>query len=632
MAQDKNTYYIIDFDSTFIKNEGLDELARTALKNKKNTSKILVEIHELTKLGMDGKLSFDKSLTMRLSLLQAKKTHVIETAKILKKSISKSIKENKRFFHENASHIYIVSGGFRELIIPVVQNFGIHADHVIANTFVYDKKGNVVGCDTDNPLVRKGGKLKVIRNLHLKGNVIVIGDGYTDYEVKKYGAATKFIAFSENVLRDIVANKADHVAPNFDEALYHLGIRASHSYPKNRIKAVLFENIDNLAVQQFEKEGYAVEYYKKSLPKEELIPAVANAQIIGVRSKTVLSEDVLKNSKHVHVVGAFCIGTDKIDIRSSAIRGIAVFNAPYSNTRSVVELVMAEIFMMHRNIVEKSNQLHAGIWDKSVGASHEIRGKKLGIVGYGNIGSQLSIMAESLCMEVYYFDIADKLALGNAKKCSSLRELLKIADVVSVHVDGRTENRGLIGRKEFAWMRKGAYFINASRGNIVDIDSLVAAMSSGQIRNVAIDVFPTEPSANGDRFTSPLLNYPNAILTPHIAGSTVESQRNIAEYVSTKIIDYINTGNTNMCLSLPQISLTSQGNTHRILHIHRNVPGVLAQINKHISTFGANIEGQHLKTKDDVGYLIMDVNTKYDEGLISKLRSIKETIKLRMLY
>lgn len=632
MAPTKNTFYIIDFDSTFIKNEGLDELARTALQSKKNKDKVLSEIQELTKMGMDGRLSFDKSLAMRLSLLQAKKTHVIETAKRLKKGISKSIRENKIFFLENASHIYIVSGGFRELIIPVVQSYGIQADHVVANTFQYDKNGYVIGCDLDNPLAHARGKAQAIRKLKLKGNVIVIGDGYTDYEVRKLGVATKFIAFSENVLRDIVVNKADYVAANFDEALYHLGIRASHSYPKNRIKVVLFENIDNLAVQKFEKEGYTVEYHKKSLADDELINTIKDAQIIGVRSKTILDIHILEQCRHLHVVGSFCIGTDKIDLPYAGNRGIAVFNAPFSNTRSVVELVMGEIIMLSRNIFEKTKMLHAGVWDKSVAEAHEIRGKKLGIVGYGNIGSQLSIMAESLGMEVYYYDIADKLALGNAKKCSSLRELLKIADVVTIHVDGRSENRGFIGRREFGWMKRGAYFINTSRGIVVDIESLVEALAMGNVRNVAIDVYPTEPGANGYPFSSPLQKQPNVILTPHIAGPTVESQRNTAEYVSTKVIEYMNTGNTSMCLSLPQIYLTPQGNTHRILHIHQNVPGVLAQINKQISIFGANIEGQHLKTKDDVGYLIMDVNKKHDEGLISKLRSIKETIKLRMLY
>ena len=406
----------------------------------------------------------------------------------------------------------------------------------------------------------------------------------------------------------------------------------SLSFPKSKINVLLLEKLDKSAEEKFKREGYNVEILEGSLDEGELIKKIKNISILGIRSKTVISKKVIDSAERLLSVGAFCIGTNQINLKHCSNNGIAVFNAPYSNTRSVVEIVIAQIINLLRSIVKKSNEMHDGKWSKDSINSHEIRNKTIGIIGYGNIGSQLSVLCESLGMNVLYFDRLDKLSIGNAKKVSSLNELLKESDIVSLHIDGSEENSNFISDKEFEMMKKDSILINYSRGNVVDINALKKYLVNNKLLGAAIDVFPKEPLNNSEKFQSELRGIKNLILSPHIGGSTKEAQKNIGNYVPNKIIDFINTGNTSSCVNFPTLSLPEQRESHRFIHIHKNEPGVLLNINKIISSFDINIKGQYLKTIEDIGYVITDIDRKYDKSVIKKLKDVNHTIKLRVLY
>lgn len=632
MISAKKNFYVIDFDSTFIKSEGLEELAALALKNNPQKETLLKQINSITDLAMEGKMTFDESLEKRITLLNANNKHVNNVAQVLKKHITKSIARNTQFFKLHKDNIFIVSGGFKEFILPVVIPFGIHEDHVFANTFIFDGNGNISGFDKSNPMSQEQGKVKVVKKLKLEGDITVIGDGYTDYQLKALGLAKKFIALTENIERKIIVDKADSVIKSFDEFLYVNKLPMSVSYPKSKIKVLLLENIDNSAVKNFENEGYSVEYYGKSLSGDELKKKIKDTFILGVRSRSQLTSDILLQANRLLTIGSFGIGTNHIDLESAAKKGVAVFNAPYSSTRSVAELIIGEIILLSRGVFEKSVKLHQGIWDKTSKNSEEVKGKTLGIIGYGTIGSQVGVLAESLGMKVCFYDIVEKPLFGNAQKCENLDDLLNKSDIITVHVDGRKTNKNLISKSVFKKMRNGVIFLNASRGYVTDIDALAESVKNGKIRGAAIDVFPIEPKSNEEPFVSPLQNLPNVILTPHIGAATREAQYNIAQFVSEKVIDYINTGNTYLSVNLPNIQLPDQGNSHRLLHLHKNVPGIMAKINSHLADHNINILGQHLKTNEQVGYVITDVDKQYDRRILRILKTIPDTIRFRVLY
>ncbi len=631
MATSKK-YFVIDFDSTFTKVEALDILCEISHHGSPEMAQITQQVKDITDRAMDGTLAFDEALEQRVTLLKANKRHLVTLVERLRKEVSESIKRNRDFFIKNSQDVLIISNGFKDFITPVVTDLGVKEENIYANTFEYDAEGNITGFDRSNPLTRPGGKVEQMKRLSLEGDVFVIGDGYTDYEIKKAGLASKFYAFTENVERDKVTQNADHIAPSFDEVLYVNKLPMSISYPKNRIKVLLLEGIHARAKDIFEREGYQVEMLATALDEEELCEKIKGVSILGIRSKTQVTRKVLENSNRLMLIGTFCIGTNQVDLDACQERGVAVFNAPYSNTRSVVELAIGEIIMLLRNLPDKMRAMHQGNWDKSAKNSFEVRGKKLGIIGYGNIGSQLSILAESMGMQVYFYDLIDRLSLGNAIKCYSLEELLSVADIVSLHVDGRPDNKNIIGEKEFGQMKEGAYFLNLARGHVVDIDALVKNLKSGKIRGAGIDVFPEEPKGNDEPFTSELLNLPNLILTPHIGGSTLEAQENIADYVPSKLIDYVNSGNTYLSVNFPNLQLPTFHKAHRLLHIHHNVSGILAKINMVLAKHEINIEGQYLKTNEKIGYVITDVATDYNREVIKDLKAIENTIKFRILY
>jgi len=628
----KNMFFIIDFDSTLIKVEALEELVQISLKHNPARRRIVQEMRQITDQAMEGKISFSESLEKRIKLLQANRVHIEQLIKRLKRKLSKSFVRNREFFKKYADQIFIVSGGFKEVIVPIVRQVNLLEKNVYANTFQFDENDNIIGFDQSNILAQKDGKVSLLKSLNLTGDIYVIGDGYTDYQMKAAGLANMFYAFTENVERESIIKKADQVAPSLDEFLYQHKLPMAISYPKNRIRVLLLENIHPLAEQVFLEEGYQIEYYKGSLSEAELAEAVTNTSILGIRSKTPISPRVLQNANRLIAIGAFCIGTDQIDLVSCLHKGVSVFNAPFSNTRSVVELALGEIIMLIRGVFEKSNRLKSGIWDKSVNGHYEVRGKKLGIIGYGNIGSQLSVLAEFLGMEIYYYDIVDKLALGNARKCKSMADLLKKVDIVSLHVDGNPNNRNLIGEKEFKLMKKGTLLLNLSRGFVVDLVALVKYLENGKVAGVALDVFPDEPKSNEQRFVSDLQRFPNVILTPHIGGSTEEAQKNIAEFVSEKIIDYINTGNIKFSVNFPNLQLPELQQAHRLIHIHKNTPGMLAKINGVLARHKINIVGQYLKTNEEIGYVITDISKRYERHVIRDLKKIPNTIKFRILY
>lgn len=398
-------------------------------------------------------------------------------------------------------------------------------------------------------------------------------------------------------------------------------------------KVLLLENVHPGAAAKFREAGYAVAEIAQGVEEEDALSSkLAGISVVGIRSKTKVTARVVARASRLDAIGAFCIGTDQIDLDACTNKGIAVFNAPYSSTRSVVELILGEIILLARGVFGKSEKLHRGVWDKSAAGSNEIRGKKLGIVGYGKIGSQLSVLAETLGMEVYFHDAEEKLVLGNAKKAASLEQLFKTADIITLHVDGRSENRNLVGRKEFAQMKRGAIFLNASRGFVVDDQALAEALKTGKLRAAAIDVFPREPRGNAEPFTSPLQGMEQVILTPHVAGSTEEAQKDIGAFVSERIIEYFQTGSTMYSVNFPNVQLPKIMNAHRLIHIHENIPGMLAQINKVFARHKANIVGQYLKTSQTIGYAITDISTAYNPKIREDLKAIPHTIKFRVLY
>ena len=405
------------------------------------------------------------------------------------------------------------------------------------------------------------------------------------------------------------------------------------SYPKEKINILFLENISDVAVQHFSKAGYTnIKRINAAINEADLVREIKNVHLLGIRSKTLITANVLQAAGKLQAIGCFCIGVNQVDLVSATKRGVAVFNAPYSNTRSVAELVIGASIMLVRKIIDKNKAAHEGTWMKDASGSHELRGKTLGIIGYGNIGSQVSVLAESLGMKVMFYDTETKLPLGNATDSKNLKEILQLSDVVTLHVPELKSTRNLINKNNIKYFKKGAVLINYARGEVVDMAALRNALLSGNIGGAAIDVFPIEPEKNGDPFSTVLQGLPNVLLTPHIGGSTQEAQNNIGLDVSSKLFNYLEKGISTGSHSIPALALPAQEGAHRILHIHNNVPGVLSQINTTLSKNKINILAQYLKTNDDIGYVVLDVDKHLSKNALELLKKVDETIKVRMLY
>ncbi|MEH6648786.1 MAG: phosphoglycerate dehydrogenase [Motiliproteus sp.] len=405
------------------------------------------------------------------------------------------------------------------------------------------------------------------------------------------------------------------------------------SLGKSKIKFLLLEGVHQSAVDTLKASGYTnIDYINTALPEDELIERIKDAHFVGIRSRTQLNEKVFAAAKKLLAVGCFCIGTNQVDLQAAIRRGITVFNAPYSNTRSVAELVLAEAIILLRGVAAKNAKAHRGEWNKSATDSYEIRGKTLGIIGYGSIGSQLSVMAESMGMEVKFFDTVTKLPLGNASQVASMKELLGKSDIVSLHVPENRSTQDMIGAEQLAQMKQGSILINAARGTVIDIDALCTTLESGKLLGAAIDVFPVEPKSNKEEFISPLRAFDNVILTPHVGGSTMEAQENIGFEVAEKLVKYSDNGTTITSVNFPEVALPAHPDKHRLLHIHENVPGVLTAINHVFSDHDINISGQYLQTNDKVGYVVMDIDAEHSDLAVKQLKQVNGTIRCRVLF
>jgi D-3-phosphoglycerate dehydrogenase len=405
------------------------------------------------------------------------------------------------------------------------------------------------------------------------------------------------------------------------------------SYPKDKIKILMLENISDAAIKVFKDAGYAdIKKISGALSEEQLINEIKQVHMVGIRSKTQITEKVLQHAEKLQAIGCFCIGTNQVNLQAARKKGIVVFNAPYSNTRSVAELVIGASIILIRKILDKNKAAHEGQWNKDAKGSFEIRGKTLGIIGYGNIGSQVSILAESLGMKVIFYDNVTKLPLGNASSRKTLKEVVSKADVITLHIPETQQTKNLINKTLLKHFKKGSILINFARGEVVDLDALATSLTGGHLSGAAIDVFPMEPEKNGDPFSSPLQHIPNVLLTPHVGGSTEEAQHNIGEDVSAKLLQYLEMGATTGSHTVPEISLSPQEGTHRILHIHTNVPGVLSEINTTLSENKINVLGQYLKTNDAIGYVVLDIDKKLSKNAVELLRKVKGSLKVRLLY
>lgn len=607
MLSTKPTYYIIDFDSTFTQVEAMEELAEISLANDPEKDVLIEKIKQLTDLAMDGSMPFDKSLKARIALLSAKKYHIQMLVNRLRKRVSVSFARNKKFFKDCKGRVFIVSGGFKEFIVPVVKPYFIDADKVFANTFLFDKKNNIIGADEANILAQENGKVKLLKQLKLQGNVVVIGDGYTDYQIFEQGLAHKFFAYTENVVREKVLERAEFVAPSLDEILYTERLPMALSYPKTRLKALLWGEKTFLAEHKLREEGYKITKLELKASGKQLQEELQDAHLLLFEPEAKLGQ-LKKDAPKLLSAGVWGEMPDTGELGSYwAGKGIALFANQYAHTRSISEWVLSMMLQLNRLKQE------------------ELPGKKLGIIGYGNCGSLLSVMAANLGMEVYFYDTEDRLPLANSRRLKQLPELLKKCDIIVLTMGRRFGSGTLLGEREIKQLNKGAILINISRDESIDLAACKAALNSGKLSGFAIDRTRLKTAKDLEGMKQVLISNNQRL-------ATKQTQSNISEIISEKLIEYVNTGSSKASLNFPNLNLPEQQNAHRFIHIHRNKPGILAQINNLLAQNKINIIGQYLKTNEQIGYVITDVGKDYQESLPEQLKAIPETIRFRVLY
>ncbi len=608
--QKQNTWFILDFDSTFTQVEAMEELAAISLKNDPDKEDVIEKIKQLTDMAMDGKMPFNKSLKARIALLSAKKYHLNMLVNRLRKKVSVSFARNKSFFKTYEGRVLIVSGGFKEFIEPVVKSYNISADCVYANTFTYDKKNNIIGADEENFLAQDNGKVKLLKHLKLKGDVYVIGDGFTDYQIREAGLCKRFFAFTENIKRPLVIEKADAVAPSLDEILFSQNLPMALSYPKSRIKALLIGEETYLAEQYLKNEGYQIE--KLAAKSNKIGNSILKASLALLAPSIQIADKDLDESK---LVSLSVWGEDKatFNVDLATKKGIAIFNSPFANTRNIAELALHALFSFSKNTQAKN------------GLGFELIGKKLGIVGYENSGSLLSVLAQNLGMEVSYYDEKDRASMGNAVPAKNLIELLKRNDFIVVCPSQTSNNKALLGQKELNQINPKAYLVHLASEESLDMSVVEKLLSQNKLNGFYIDCLHEDTLKKASKFK-------NTLSTLQNRNKTSETQENIAKFISQKMIEYMNTGNTSSSVNIPNIQLPELQNSHRFIHIHHNKSGILAKINSILGKHKINITGQYLKTNDSIGYVITDVAKQYDKEVIEELKAISETIRFRVLY
>jgi len=606
----KKTWYVFDFDSTFTQVEAMEELAAISLENDPERDILIEKIKQLTELAMEGKMPFGKSLKARIALLSAKKYHLNLLVNRLRKRVSASFVRNKRFFKTHKGNVLIISGGFKEFIDPIVKTYHIDADCVYANTFIYDKKNNIIGADETNLLAQAQGKVKLLKQLKLSGNVIMIGDGFTDLEVFESGMANEFYAYTENVSRPSVITKSRKVAPSLDEILFKQHLPMSISYPKSRISALLVGKLTWQAEVYFKREGYQVEKYDllsqlKSSPKGGSVNIVLFEPELDKRG--TVSSFILEPRNKVLAAGIWGESVQTETNLKFAKAGIGIFSSSYAHTRSVAELALLYLLQFSR-------QKH-----------QELFGKKLGIIGYGHSGSLLSVMAAHLGLEVYYYDIDHKPAIGNAKQVRALPDLLRKCELVVVVAGRRFVGQLNIGSKELNLLPKDSILIHLGYDACINFLAVKEALKTGLLSSFYADVLEEKNLSILKESKSVKVGFRERL-------KTEQTQANIAASLSEYLLDYINTGATSGSLNLPIVHLPSMHQLHRFIHIHENKPGVLAQINHILASYSINVLGQYLKTTETIGYVITDVSKAYPPKAIEDLKRIAETLRFRVLY
>ncbi len=642
---------IFDFDSVILCAEGVELILQQALLrlDEKTRLHCTSKLNQITYLADIGETPMAEAMQERFALAPVYREDVEAGAAQFLAALSPKVRDTFAALRAAGKRLFVFSTGSDEWVRPVTRALQVEDDHVFTNQLLYDDQGRVTGFDEKNPLFLSVGKGYIVEQLRndgrLPGGTAVVGNGASDLAIRTNGSAQMFVYFStqrphEEIRRqaDFSVDVLDQMLPLFfsEDELSHermQAIYAQNGFGKAAGKphVLLLESVHEMAVKKLQNEGWNLRQGKGAWRSDKLISEAGEVQVLGIRSQTRLSAKTIAGLPRLWAVGAFCIGTNQIDLQAAADAGIPVFNAPYSNTRSVAELVVGEIIMLLRRIPEKSRAAHAGQWLKSAVGCAEIRGKTVGIIGYGHIGSQVSVLLENLGMSVLFHDIVDKLPLGNARRANGLEELLKSADVVTLHVPDTPETRNLMGASRMQKMKKGAVLINSSRGKVVDLAALRAALDEGVLSGAALDVFPEEPDQPQDVFVTPLQGAANVILTPHIGGSTQEAQVNIANYVSDKLLRFMQTGATAGAVNFPEVDLPRVPHTHRILHVHRNVPGVLAKINSVFARRNINVAGQMLQTRERIGYLIVDVDQQVSNQVLDLMQHITETIKVRKI-
>lgn len=640
---------IFDFDSSFLSKESIDILVKVGLE-KMTATKRQASINALDQVFTEteaGKITRGQKINHQLKIAQITRDDIKTAAERLQKYLLPSVESVLKCFIEEQKNIILFSRGIDEMLFPLTEKLGIPIENVFANLVIYNEQAQAIGVDETNPLFLLNGKVYLAESLknqqRLNGLTAAVGNCGADLSIQKSGIADYFIYFANLYAEPWIRKDADFTIENFAQLQ---SLVCTKPQPDTRVGAhkpdetfhlnsgfniVLLENIHQKAKQQLASALHSVKAFKTAAKGDNLLEIADNCDVLGIRSKTWVAGDSLHRMRHLLSIGCFCIGTDQVDLKAAAELGIPVFNAPYANTRSVAELVIGCVVMLMRGVFDKSTAAHAGRWMKQTTFAREIRGKTIGIVGYGHIGSQVSILLENLGMQVVFFDIMDKLPLGNAQRMPGLHALLQVADVVTIHVPDTPLTAGMMSTPEFNQMKTGSVLINTSRGKVVDLAALKVALDSGKLLGAAIDVFPEEPTSSGAAFSNILQKLPNVILTPHIGGSTIEAQENIALEVSSKLDRFLKTGATIGAVNFPEVELPQTQNSRRILYAYRNIPGILEKIHAVFSQRHVIVKAQILQTRDTLGYMIIDIKRNQTEHIPELLNRLTESIKVRQI-